>query len=459
MMATVLVGGTVVTSVDCYRADVRLDNGRIAAIGVDIAAAEDIVLDAAGCYLFPGGIDPHTHFDLPVGQTITADDFASGTAAAAVGGTTTILDFATQNKGESLLEALANWHDKADGKCYIDYGFHLAISDWNEAVQAEMTQAVQAGVTSFKLYMAYKDVLQVDDGVLLAAMQAAKANGALICLHCENGDVIAALVQEALAQECTEPKFHALTRPAILEGEAVNRAICLAHIAEAPLYVVHVSCADALAVIQRAQQQGWPVYGETCPQYLLLDESKYQGQDFEAAKFVISPPLRAKENQPVLWQGLKNKHLATTASDHCSFNFLQQKALGRHAFNKIPNGAPGVENRFGLLYTYGVCADKLTLKEFVAITSTNAAKLFGLFPAKGTIEVGSDADIVVWDPVIRTTITAQTQVQRVDYNAYEGFSQVGKPRAVYLRGQQIVEEGRLIAAEPSGRYIKRQPIS
>ncbi|QJW48040.1 dihydropyrimidinase [bacterium BFN5] len=458
-MATVLVGGTVVTSVDCYRADVRLDNGRIAAIGLDVAAVEDIVLDAAGCYLFPGGIDPHTHFDLPVGQTTTADDFASGTAAAAVGGTTTILDFATQNKGESLLEALANWHDKADGKCYIDYGFHLAISDWNEAVRAEMTEAVQAGVTSFKLYMAYKDVLQVDDGVLLAAMQSAKANGALICLHCENGDVIASLVREALADGRTEPKFHALSRPAILEGEAVNRAICLAQIAEAPLYVVHVSCIDAFAVIQRAQQQGWPVYGETCPQYLLLDESRYHLENFEAAKFVISPPLRAKENQPVLWQGLKNNYLSTTASDHCSFNFSQQKELGRYAFNKIPNGAPGVENRFALLYTYGVCADKLTLNEFVAVTSTNAAKLFGLFPAKGTIEVGSDADIVVWDPGIRTTITAKTQMQRVDYNAYEGFAQLGKPRAVFLRGQQIVEDGRLIVTKPSGQYIKRQPIS
>lgn len=454
-MATVLTGGTVVTAADCYRADVRMEQGRITQIGESVAEGGDQQVDAAGCYLFPGGIDPHTHFDLPVGDTTTADDFASGTAAAAAGGTTTVLDFATQHKGETLQQALANWQRKAAGHCYVDYGFHLAISDWNAAIQAEMTAVIEQGVSSFKLYMAYKNVLQVDDGVLLAAMRTARQHGALICLHCENGDVIAALVQEAVARGQTGPEYHALTRPALLEGEAVNRAVCLARLAQAPLYVVHVSCAEALRVLQEAQERGWPVYGETCPQYLLLDEACYQKPDFEAAKYVMSPPLRPAANQVFLWQGLADGNLLTTASDHCSFNFKQQKELGRSSFQCIPNGAPGVENRFGLLYTYGVAAGKLSLNQFVAVTSTNAAKLFGLYPAKGTLAVGSDADIVVWDPAEKRVITARDQVQRVDYNAYEGFMQTGNARAVFLRGRQIAANGRLLDAAPAGRYLKR----
>lgn len=453
-MGTVLTGGIVVTAVDHGPADVRLEGERIAAVGRNIRQPDDCAVDVSGCYLFPGGIDPHTHFDLPVGPTSTADDFASGTAAAAAGGTTTILDFATQNKGQSLMQALESWHNKAAGKCYTDYGFHLAVSEVTADVLAEMQAVVAAGVPSFKLYMAYRDVLQVDDGALLAAFQQAARLGALVCLHCENGDAIDALVKMALANGNTAPRFHALTRPAILEAEAVNRAICLAHLAGAPLYVVHVSSGEALTVIEQAQSKGWPVYAETCPQYLLLDESAYDGR--EAAKFVIAPPLRSADNQPLLWQGLKTGSLRTVASDHCSFNLRGQKDLGRADFSKIPNGAPGVENRFGLLYTAGVAGGRLSLQDFVAVISTNAAKLFGLYPDKGTIAPGSHADIVVWDPAAAQTISAANQIQKVDYNLYEGFTQAGAIRAVYLRGRKIAGGGRLAEGGPGGRFIKRR---
>jgi len=459
-MATVLTKGTVVTAAASCLADVRIENGRIAAVGLDVCRDGDTVVDCSGCYLFPGGIDPHTHFDLPVGQTTTADDFASGTLAAAAGGTTTIIDFATQNKGESLAAALANWHAKAQGKSYVDYGFHLAVSDVNQAVLDEIPVMVkQAGVTSFKLYLAYKNVLQVDDGTLYQVLKAAKASGALVCLHCENGDVIAELVAEAKAQGHTAPRYHAVTRPAVLEQEATSRAVCLAGLAGAPLYVVHVSCAGALDVIRQAQINGQPVYAETCPQYLLLDESCYDSADFAAAKYVISPPLRSLDHQAALWEGLKSGSLSVVASDHCSFNLAGQKELGRKDFSQIPNGAPGVENRFGLLYTYGVAAGKISLTQFVALTSTNAAKLFGLYPQKGTIAVGSDADIVVWDSTVTSVITAAAHKQRVDYNTYEGFQQTGAVRHVFLRGQPIIVNGVPATTKPAGQYVKRQPFS
>ncbi|MEG6584271.1 dihydropyrimidinase [Dendrosporobacter sp. 1207_IL3150] len=454
-MAIVLTEGTIVTASDCYQADLRIDNGRIAAIGVDIVRPGDEIINVGGCFIFPGGIDPHTHFDLSVGFTRTADDFASGTAAAAAGGTTTIIDFATQDKGGSLRDALSEWHKKADGNSFVDYGFHLAICDLRPSVVAEMDEVIGQGVSSFKFYMAYKDILQVEDGVLLAAMKAAKNNNGLICLHCENGDVIASLVKESIAGGKSAPRYHSVTRPAILECEAVNRALCLARLAQIPLYIVHVSSADALEVIERAKAKGLPVYAETGTQYLLLDEACYQSDDLTAAKFVMSPPLRSAEDKEALWRGLRNGMLSTIASDHCSFNLAGQKDLGINDFSKIPNGAPGVEDRFGLMYSYGVATGLLTLNEFVAVCSTNAAKIFGLYPFKGTIAVGSDADIVVWDPQVKRTITAQDQVQRVDYNAYEGFAQQGSARFVFLRGKLIAESGRLSAGMPTGQYIKR----
>lgn len=455
-MATVLTGGAVVNATGSSPADVRFEGETITSIGENLRQPADTLIDATGCYLFPGGIDPHTHFNLSVGVTVTADDFVSGTQAAAVGGTTTVIDFATQNKGETLTQAVANWHAKADGRSFIDYGFHVAISDLNETVLREMAVIVEeAGICSVKLYMAYKQVLQVDDGALLRTLQRAKQLGILVCVHCENGDVIDVLVEEAKALGHRSPKYHALTRPAAVEREAIYRAVSLAEIAGAPLYVVHVSSGEGLRVIGDARERGLEIYGETCPQYLLLDASSYDTKDFSAAKYVMSPPLRTPEDQAQLWAGLRGGSLATVGSDHCSFNLAGQKELGRDDFSRIPNGGPGVENRFGLLYAYGVTTGKIDIHKFVAITSTNTARIFGLYPRKGVIAPGSDADIVVWDPAVPSVISARTQKQRVDYNLYEGFHQVGQARHVFLRGRQIVKDG-ILSEKPSGSYIKRQ---
>lgn len=455
-MAIVLTGGTVVTATTSYQAQVRMEGETVVAIGQQVCQLGDEQIDVKGCFLFPGGIDPHTHFDLPVGDMKTADDFASGTRAAAVGGTTTVIDFATQNKGDSLAKALANWHEKACGQSYIDYGFHLAISEVTKEVLEEMATLIeQTGVASVKLYMAYKNTLQVDDGALLRVLTMAKNAGIVVCVHCENGDVIDVLVTEAKQKGQIEPKYHPLTRPSSIEGEATGRAICLAGIAKASLYIVHISSQAALEMVQQARQKGLSVYGETCPQYLLLDDSYYDTQDFSGAKYVLSPPLRSVSDQEALWRGLACGSVVTIGSDHCSFNLKGQKEKGLQDFSQIPNGGPGVENRFGLLYTYGVVPGKISLNQFVALTSTNAAKLFGLFPRKGTIAVGSDGDIVVWDPTTETVITARKQMQNVDYNLYEGMSQKGTVRHVFLRGRQIVTDGILDEKLPAGIYLRR----
>lgn len=456
-MGIVLIGGTVVTSVDSYQADVRLEDGQVTALGSGIKRPGDQVLDVGGCLLFPGGIDPHTHFDLPAGNIVTADNFESGTRAAILGGTTTIIDFATQFKGETLAQGLVNWQAKATGKCFTDYGFHMAITDWNESVAQEMKSlAVDEGVSSFKFYLAYKHVLQVDDGSLLQALFTAKHCGALVAVHCENGDVVDNLVQSARAQGYGEPRYHALTRPVAAEQEATTRAISLARLAKAPLYIVHLTCREALQEVIAAKALGLEVYAETCPQYLLLDDSYYDTEGFNGAKYVISPPLRPACHQDSLWLGLRNGFLDTVATDHCAFNYHGQKDLGYADFSKIPNGAPGVETRMGLLYTYGVLAGRIDIHEFVALSSTNAAKLFGLFPRKGTIAPGSDADIVVWDPDFSAVITAQTLHQHVDYTPFEGFRRAGRVKHVFLRGRQVVSDGKLSSEGPGGIYLARR---
>jgi dihydropyrimidinase len=458
-MGIVLKGGTIVTAVDVYQADVRIEGERVVAIGHEIKQAEDQMIDVDGCFLFPGGIDPHTHFDLPAGDIVTSDDFLSGSKAAVLGGTTTILDFATQFKGETLKTGLENWHAKAHGKCYADYGFHVAITDWNDQVAREMTDLVhQEGVPSFKLYMAYKNILQVDDGALLQALRQAGECGALVCVHCENGDVVEHLVKEARAKSNTAPYYHPLTRPPEVEEEATNRVITLAQIVDAPLYIVHLTCRGALQAVVEAKLQGLNVYAETCPQYLLLDDSCYHSEGFGGAKYVISPPLRSVHHQEGLWSGLQTGLINTVATDHCAFNYQGQKDLGIGDFSKIPSGAPGVETRLGLLYTYGVRTGRLTINEFVALTSTNAAKLFGLFPRKGTIAPGSDADLVVWDPRVSSTITVETLHQQVDYTPYEGYYQQGQAIHVFLRGQQVVKDGQLQEARPTGIYLFRKPF-
>ena len=458
-MGIVLNGGTIVTAADVYQADVRIEGERIVAIGYEIKQPDDQVIDVDGCFLFPGGIDPHTHFDLPMGTFSTSDDFFTGSKAAVLGGTTTIIDFATQFKGETLKAALGNWHAKAVDKCYVDYGFHMAITDWNEEIALEIKDLVQReGVSSFKLYMAYKNILQVDDGALLGALRQATESGALVCVHCENGDVIYDLVREAVAQGKTSPNYHPLTRPPEAEEEATARVITLAQIAKAPLYIVHLTCQGALQAVVNAKLKGLEVYAETCPQYLLLDNSYYNLEGFNSAKYVISPPLRTIDDQQRLWSGLQTGVLDVVATDHCSFNYKGQKELGLHNFSKIPNGAPGVETRMGLLYTYGVMTGKLSIHEFVALTSTNAAKLFGLFPRKGTIAPGSDADLVVWDPRISSVITAEALHQHVDYTPFEGFRQIGNATHVFLRGKQVVQNGRVIEEKPTGTYLSRKPF-
>jgi dihydropyrimidinase len=458
-MGIVLNGGTVVTAADVYQADVRIEGERIAAIGCEIKQPEDQVINVDGCFLFPGGIDPHTHFDLPAGDITTSDDFYSGTKAALLGGTTTIIDYATQFKGESLKTGLKNWHKKADGKCFADYGFHMAITDWNVLVAQEMkTMVHQEGVPSFKLYMAYKNVLQVDDSSLLQALREAGECGGLVCVHCENGDVVYDLVEKARRNGNQAPRFHPLTRPPEVEAEATSRVITLAKLAKAPVYVVHLTCSEALQAVIQAKLQGNEVYAETCPQYLLLDDGCYCSEGFEGAKYVISPPLRPIQNQSPLWAGLQTGILDTLATDHCAFNYKGQKDLGVGDFSKIPNGAPGVETRMGLLYTYGVQTGRLNLNQFVALTSTNAAKLFGLFPRKGTIAPGSDADIVVWDPRHLSVISVNTLNQKVDYTPFEGFKQQGQAVRVFLRGKQVCQDGKLTNDVPGGNYLFRKPF-
>ncbi|AFM41029.1 D-hydantoinase [Desulfosporosinus acidiphilus SJ4] len=458
-MGIVLNGGTVVTAADVYQADVRIEGERIAALGFEIEQPGDQVINVDGCFIVPGGIDPHTHFDLPAGDITTSDDFYSGTRAALLGGTTTIIDYATQFKGESLKTGLENWHKKADGKCFVDYGFHMAITDWNDSVAQEMTTMVhQEGVPSFKLYMAYKNVLQVDDAALLQALRRAGECEALVCVHCENGDVVYDLVQKARQVGKIAPKYHPLTRPPEAEAEAASRVIALAQMADAPVYIVHLTCSGALQAVIDAKLQGREVYAETCPQYLLLDESYYDSEGFNGAKYVISPPLRPIQNQAALWTGLQTGILETMATDHCAFNYKGQKELGLEDFSKIPNGAPGVETRMGLLYTYGVQTGKLNLNEFVALTSTNAAKLFGLFPRKGTIAPGSDADLVVWDPRSSSEISVDRLHQQVDYTPFEGFRQQGKAIKVFLRGKLVCQDGELIQELPAGKYLFRNPF-
>jgi len=461
-MGIVIKGGKIVTAVDSYLADVRIEGEKIVSIGDNLEKPCDEIISAAGCYVLPGGIDTHTHFDLDVGTTVTADNFASGTKAALVGGTTTILDYATQNKGESLKSALLGQHKKSNGVCYCDYGFHMGITDWNDKVSEEMEDMIQEGVTSFKLYMAYKGNLQVDDGVIFKALRRCKEVKGLIGFHCENGDIIDALIKEAKENGNKAPIFHALTRPAKVEREAVARVLNIAELADAPVYIVHLSTKEGLLSILDARKRGNEVYVETCPQYLLLNDSKYGGEDstsFEGAKYVMSPPLRKEEDQEALWRGLKTGEIITLGTDHCSFNYKGQKELGLIDFSKIPNGAPGVEHRMELLYTYGVLEGRISINEMVALTSTNAAKLFGIFPQKGTIAVGSEADIVVLDPNYSTKITAKKQTQKVDYTPYEGFLQQGKIEHVFLRGSKVVENSRFLEHEPSGKYLVRKPFS
>ena len=452
-MKTLIRNGRIITAVDDYKADVLIEGETVSVIGAKLNMKADRVIDAAGKLVIPGGIDPHTHMELPFGGTKASDDFRTGTIAAAHGGTTSIIDFAVQYKGESLIEGIDNWHKKAEGKTAIDYGFHLITTELEDSQIEEMYTAMDEGVTSFKLFMAYPGVFLVDDATIFRAMSAAGERGGLICMHAENGIVINEIIKRALAQGRTAPKYHALTRPTRAEAEGVHRAIAIAEMAEAPVYIVHLSCADALKQVREARDRGLPAFAETCPQYLFLDIDDY-GEGFEGAKYVMTPPLREKWNQAELWKGLKTDDLQVISTDHCPFCMKEQKELGRDDFTKIPNGAPGVEHRVPLIYN-GVVENRISLNRFVELTSTAAAKMFGLFPKKGTIAVGSDADIVIFDPEKEQTISAKTHHMNVDYSAYEGRTIKGVVEMVLSRGRVVIEKGDYKGKPGDGQFLKR----
>jgi dihydropyrimidinase len=450
-------GGRVITAADDYVADIYIEGERITTIGESLDVSADRTIDAAGKYVLPGAVDPHTHLEMPWRGETTIDDFESGQTAAAFGGTTTHVDFCIQGKGQTFGEALEIWHAKRNGKSIIDNGFHIAITDLagRERLDELATLPDEHGVTSYKLFMAYKDSLMVDDETLFRAMQVAAKSGALVMVHAENGDAIEVLMAEAIAAGNTSPKFHALTRPPETEGEATNRAVQLARIAGAKLYVVHVSCAESVEPIAIAREKGWDIWGETCTQYFFIDQSFLDRPDFEGAKYVYTPPPRAKANQGILWNAVRTNVLQAISTDHCAYLFNGQKDAGKDDFRQIPNGGPGLENRLQMIHHFGVREGRISLNRMVELLCTNPAKLFGLYPRKGTLAVGSDADVVVFDPEKRVTISASTHHSRSDYNLYEGTEVQGSPETVLLRGNVIVDGDELLAKPGSGQFIKR----
>ncbi|HKS69090.1 MAG TPA: dihydropyrimidinase [Ktedonobacterales bacterium] len=461
-MRTLIAGGTVVSASDTYQADVLIEDEKIVAVGQGLSG--DTTLDARGKYVIPGGIDVHTHLDMPFGGTVASDDFFTGHRAAAFGGTTAHIDFAIQPKGATLRETLDIWHSKANGKAAVDYGFHLAITDLPDSILEEIAQAPGWGVTSLKLFMAYKGSLMIDDATLFRAMEQAARHGLLIMVHAENGDAIDILVKQALEAGHTAPKYHALTRPAELEAEATNRAIRLAEVSGAPLYVVHVTNAGAVEAIRLARGRGIaPIYGETCFQYFFFTKDDLARPGFEGAKWVCSPPFREKSDQEALWQAVAANDLQVISTDHCDFWFEggtdgrpAGKELGKGDFSKIPNGVPGIEDRMMVLFTQGVRAGRFSLNRWVELCCVNPAKFFGVYPQKGAIAPGSDADIVVWDPEATQTLSAKTSHQRTDYNLYEGMKVTGMPQVVLSRGTVIVRDGEWHGAAGAGRFLRRK---
>src|SRR6476660_4205686 len=454
-MRTLIKNGTVVTATDQYKGDILVDGETISVIGTALDMHADKVIDAKDKYVLPGGIDVHTHLDMPFGGATSADDFESGTTAAAFGGTTSIVDFAIQYKGQTLHHAWETWAKKAEGRAVVDYGFHMIMTDLNDQTEQEMDALVRQGITSFKLFMAYRGIFMLDDGSIFRALLRTGKNGGTICMHAENGGVIDVLVQRALAEGKTAPKYHALTRPARAEAEATHRAIALAEMADVPIYIVHLSAAEALEMVTEARDRGLPAFAETCPQYLFLSYDNYEEPGFNGAKYVMSPPLRAKETQDRLWRGLAFNDLQAVSTDHCPFCMKEQKTMGHDDFSKIPNGAPGIETRMSLVYDGGVRTGRISLNRFVELTSTSPAKIFGLFPRKGTIAPGSDADIVIFDPEKKVRLSQKTLHMKVDYNPYEGREVAGVSDTVISRGRVIIDGGKFVGRTGSGSFIKR----
>jgi dihydropyrimidinase len=454
----VIRNGTIVTATETFSADVGIAGEKIAATGPQLSTEGARVLDASGCYVIPGGVDVHTHLDMPLDAITSSDDFETGTIAAAFGGTTTIVDFATQSRGQTLRQAWETWMKKAEGKAAIDFGFHCIACDLPEARLKEIPELAREGVPSFKLFMAYPGRLMLDDASIFRAMRVAADCGALISVHAENGGVIDVLIERALAEGKRAPKYHALTRPATAEAEATARAIALAEIAGAPVYIVHVSCHDALEKIREARDRRLPVFAETCPQYLFLSIENFDAPGFESAKYVLTPPLREKWHQEKLWQGLTRDDLQIVATDHCPFCF-KEREMGRDDFTKIPNGGPGIEHRLSLIYTGGVHAGRFSPNRFVELVATAPARMFGLYPRKGTIAAGSDADLVVFDPNAEQVISARTHHMRVDYSIYEGIRVKGAAKTVLSRGRVIIKNGAFVGRAGAGQFLPRQPFN
>ena len=451
---TIIQHGTLVLPDGLMQGDIAFENGVITRIAPAIeAGAGDAVCEAAGCLVFPGFIDAHTHLDMDSGTTVTADDFASGSRAAACGGTTTLVDFATQERGGTLTDALDAWHRKAEGKCACNYAFHMAVTDWNEQTRAELPRMFERGVTSFKAYYAY-DNLRLDDAQMYDLLSALRPFGGVLGVHCENGTLVNRLQRQQLDRGVTGPAGHPASRPPVVEAEAIRRLCAVAKLADSPVHIVHLSSAEGLEEVRRARAAGQKVWAETCPQYLLLDESLYQLEGFEGAKYVMSPPLRSPADREALRAAVLVGEIDTISTDHCSYRFSDQKALGMDDFTKIPNGAPGIEHRPALIYTSFVASGLMTEAQMCRLLSENPAKLFGMWPRKGRLAQGADADITVWDPQARWVIRAEAQHQNVDYTPYEGFEAAGRARAVYVGGQLAAKDGEPSGAS-AGRYVKR----
>ncbi|WP_282610460.1 dihydropyrimidinase [Pelagibius sp. Alg239-R121] len=459
-MSVLIRGGTIVTADRSYRGDVYSENGTIKAIGenLDVPAGAEVV-DAGGCYVMPGGIDPHTHMELPFMGTVASEDFFTGTTAGAAGGTTMIIDFVIPSPQQNIMEAYNTWRGWSE-KAATDYSFHVAITWWDESVHKDMgTLVAEHGVNSFKHFMAYKGAIMAEDEVLVNSFTRARELGAICTVHAENGELVFHLQQEMLKKGITGPEGHPLSRPPEVEGEAANRAIRVAQVLDVPLYVVHNSCIESLEAITRARQEGQRVFGEVLAGHLLVDDSVYRHPDWDfAAAHVMSPPFRAKKHQEALWRGLQSGNLQTTATDHCCF-CAPQKAAGMDDFSKIPNGTAGIEDRMGVLWHHGVNSGKLTMNEFVAATSSNAAKIFNIYPRKGSITIGADADVIVWDPKKSRTISAKTHHQNIDFNIFEGMTVTGANTMTMSQGKIVYQDGELRTERGAGRYIDRPPFA
>jgi dihydropyrimidinase len=454
-MSILIKNGRIITACDDYVADVFIDREHVAMIGKSLPVKADRTIDASNKLVIPGAIDPHVHMELPFGGTVSSDDFKTGTIAAAFGGTTSIIDFAIQFKGKTYQQTLDDWHAKAAPKCAIDYGFHLAVTEYEPSQQKEFQKVVDQGVTTFKIFLAYPGVFMVDDQTMFRVMQSAGEAGGMTLVHAENGVAINEMVTRLVAAGKIDPKYHAISRPPVMQADGVARACRVAEVARAPVFIVHVSCEAAMMELHRSRDAGNPAYGETCTQYLFLDESYYERPNFEGAKYVFTPPLVHRDNIEPLWKGLKLGYLQEVSTDHCPFHFKGQKELGRDSFTKIPNGGPGVEDRLSLVHHGGVIERGFSLNKWVDLCSTASAKMFGMFPKKGTIAVGSDADIVIFDNNKERTITAKTHHMNCDYSLFEGMKIKGLPETVLSRGKVIIENNQYKGTPGEGQFLKR----